>query len=106
MLIDDKVQSIYEEFRCELGLHKKDILSAQNLHKNLLDKNPFRYESPFLISAVCVYAISHNVPQQVTLEDIENISHIKKEDIVKCYNLAQESELEGFIHQKKDDYVN
>ncbi len=105
-MIDDKIQSIYEEFRCELGLHKKDVLSAQNLHKDLLDKNPFRYESPFLISAVCVYAISHNVPQQVTLEDIENISHIKKEDILKCYELALDSELEGFMHLKEDDFAN
>jgi len=105
-LIDDKVHSIYEEFRCELGLHKKDILSAQNLHNDLLDKNPFRYESPFLISAVCVYAISQNVPQRVTLEDIENISHIKKEDIVKCYKLALESKLDRFLEQKDDDYAN
>ena len=105
-MIDDKIQSIYEEFRCELGLHKKDILNAQNIHKDLLNKNPFRYESPFLISAVCVYAISHNVPQKVTLEDIENISHIKKEDIIKCYKLAMGSELKKFVQQKKDHYVN
>ena len=104
--MDDNLQSIYEEFRCELGLHKKDINSAQNLHKDLLNKNPFRYESPYLISAVCVYAISNNVPQKVTLQDIENISHIKKEDIVKCYKLALESELEGFLEQKDDDHVN
>lgn len=103
-MIDEKVQSIYEEFRCELGLHKKDINNAQKLHVDLLDKNPFRYESPFLISAMCVYAISQNVPQQVTLQDIENISHIKKEDIIKCYNLALESNLaEKFIQQKDDD---
>lgn len=104
--MDDNLQSIYEEFRCELGLHKKDIAHAQNLHKDLLNKNPFRYESPYLISAVCVYAISNNVPQKVTIQDIENISHIKKEDIVKCYKLALESELEGFLEQKDDDRVN
>ena len=103
-MIDEKTQSIYEEFRCELGLHKKDINIAQKLHMDLLDKNPFRYESPFLISAVCVYAISNNVPQQVTLQDIENISHIKKEDIIKCYNLALESKLgEEFIRPSDDE---
>ena len=105
-MIDDKVQSIYEEFRCELGLHKKDIISAQNLHKDLLEKNPFRYESPYLISAVCVYAISHNIPQRVSLEDIEKISHIKKGDILKCYKLALDSELNGFLEPKDDKYVN
>jgi len=66
MLIDKKVQAIYEEFRCELGIHTRNIIDAQNLHQNLLDKNPFRYESPFLISAVCVYAISQNIPQKIT----------------------------------------
>ena len=85
MLIDEKIQSIYEEFRCELGIHEKDIVQAQNLHRELLEKNPFRYESPFLISAVCVYAISHNIRQKVSLEDIENIVHIKRDDILKCY---------------------
>lgn len=103
-MIDEKIQSIYEEFRCELGLHKKDINHAQKLHQNLLERNPFRYESPFLISAVCVYAISHNVPQHVTLQDIENISHIKKEDIIKCYNLALETNLgEEFIQSEDEE---
>lgn len=101
--MDEKAIAIYEEFRCELGLHERDILDAQRLHRELLDKNPFRYESPYLVSAVCVYAISHMVPQEITLEDIENISHIKKDDIVKCYKLALDSELSGSIQQRDDD---
>ncbi len=103
MLIDKKVEVIYEEFRCELGIHKRNIIEAQNLHQNLLEKNPFRYESPFLISAVCLYAISQNIPQKVTLEDIENISHIKKEDIVKCYKMVLDSELSEFLQNPDDD---
>ena len=102
-LIDKKVQAIYEEFRCELGIHKRNIIDAQNLHQNLLDKNPIRYESPFLISAVCVYAISKNIPQKITLEDIENISHIKKEDIEKCYKLVLDSEFSESLQQPDDD---
>jgi len=101
--MDDKVKEIYEEFRCELGIHERDIVDAQNLHQDLLNKNPFRYESPYLISAVCVYAISHMIPQKVTLEDIENISHIKKDDIIKCYKLVLDSELSGFLQQRDDD---
>ncbi len=103
MLIDKKVETIYEEFRCELGIHKRNIIEAQNLHQNLLEKNPFRYESPFLISAVCLYAISQNIPQKVSLEDIENISHIKKEDIVKCYKMVLDSELSEFLQNPDDD---
>jgi transcription initiation factor TFIIIB Brf1 subunit/transcription initiation factor TFIIB len=102
-LIDQKVDAIYEEFRCELGIHEKDIVNSQSLHQDLLNKNPFRYESPYLLSAVCVYAISHNIPQYVTLEDIEKISHIKKEDILKCYKLVLDSELSGFLKQQDDD---
>ena len=100
---DQKVEAIYEEFRCELGIHERDMVNAQNLHQDLLNKNPFRYESPYLLSAVCVYAISHNIPQDVTLEDIEKISHIKKEDILKCYKLVLDSELSGFLQQRDDD---
>jgi len=102
-LIDKNAETIYEEFRCELGIHKRNIIEAQNLHQNLLEKNPFRYESPFLISAVCLYAISQNIPQKVSLEDIENISHIKKEDIVKCYKMVLDSELSEFLQNPDDD---
>jgi transcription initiation factor TFIIIB Brf1 subunit/transcription initiation factor TFIIB len=101
--MDEKSKEIYEEFRCELGIHEKDIVDAQNLHRDLLNRNPFRYESPYLISAVCLYAISHMIPQKVTLDDIENISHIKKDDIMKCYKLVLDSELSGFLQQRDDD---
>jgi transcription initiation factor TFIIIB Brf1 subunit/transcription initiation factor TFIIB len=101
--MDAKAEAIYEEFRCELGIHERDIIDAQNLHKDLLNKNPFRYESPYLVSAVCVYAISHMIPQKITLEEIEKISHIKKEDIVKCYKMILDSGLSEFLQQSDDD---
>ena len=104
-MIDEKIQNIYEEFRCELGIHEKDIIKAQNLHSELLDKNPFRYESPFLVSAVCVYAISKKIPQEVTLEDIENIIHIKKDDILKCYDMI-DAETTSFIQSSDDDILH
>jgi hypothetical protein len=43
------------------------------------------------------------IPQKVTIEDIENISHIKKNDIMKCYKLVLDSELSGFLQQRDDD---
>jgi transcription initiation factor TFIIIB Brf1 subunit/transcription initiation factor TFIIB len=101
--MDEKAEAIYEEFRCSLGIHERDIVDAQNLHRDLINKNPFRYESPYLISAVCVYAISHMIPQKVTLDDIENIAHIKKDDIIKCHKLVLDSELSGFLQQRDDD---
>ncbi len=38
-----------------------------------------------------------------TIEDIENISHIKKNNIMKCYKLVLDSELSGFLQQRDDD---
>ena len=102
-MIDKKIESIYEEFRCELGIHERDILDAQKLHKQLFAKNPFRYESPFLISAVCVYAISHNIPQKITLEEIEKICHIRSDDILKCYKLVLDSEIGQSLSNHDDD---
>jgi hypothetical protein len=85
--MDEKAREIYEEFRCELGIHERDIIDAQNLHRDLLNKNPFRYD----------------IPQKVTLDDIENISHIKKDDIMKCYKLVLDSELSGFLQPRDDE---
>jgi len=68
------------------------IINAENLHLELLEKNPFKYESFYLIAAVCLYTVSQRIPQKITLEDIEKLSHIKKDEIEKCYNLVLEIE--------------
>ena len=84
--------TIYKKFQEEFGVEESTIIEAENLHLELLEKNPFKYESFYLIAAVCFYAISQSMPNRVNLEDIERISHIKKDDIEKCYNLVQEVE--------------
>jgi transcription initiation factor TFIIIB Brf1 subunit/transcription initiation factor TFIIB len=91
-LNDQKIITIYKKFQEEFKIDESDIINAENLHLELLEKNPFKYESFYLIAAVCVYAISHMIPKKITLEDIEKISHIKKEEIKKCYNLVLEIE--------------
>lgn len=87
-----KTVTIYKKFQEDFKLDDSEILKAENLHLELLEKNPFRYESFYLIAAVCVYAISHVIPRNITLEDIERVSHIKKEEIEKCYNLVLDTE--------------
>jgi transcription initiation factor TFIIIB Brf1 subunit/transcription initiation factor TFIIB len=84
--------TIYKKFQEEFGMEESAIIEAENLHLELLEKNPFKYESFYLIAAVCFYAISQSMSQKVKLEDIERISHIKKDDIQKCYNLVLEIE--------------
>ncbi len=73
-------------------MDESSIIDAENLHLELLGKNPFKYESFYLIAAVCLYAVSHTSPKKITLKDIEKITHIRKEEIEKCYNLMLEVE--------------
>jgi transcription initiation factor TFIIIB Brf1 subunit/transcription initiation factor TFIIB len=87
-----KTVTIYKKFQEDFKLDDSAIINAENLHLELLEKNPFRYESFYLIAAVCIYAISHVIPKSITLEDIERVSHIKKEEIEKCYNLVLDTE--------------
>lgn len=83
---------MYKKFQEEFEIKESDIVNAENLHLELLKKIPFKYESFYLIAAVCIYAVSHTFPKKITFLDIEKISHIKKEEIEKCYNLVLETE--------------
>jgi transcription initiation factor TFIIIB Brf1 subunit/transcription initiation factor TFIIB len=87
-----KQVTIYKKFQEEFQVDESDIINAQNLHLELLEKNPFKYESFYLIAAVCIYAISQSLPQKISLEEIEKITHIKKTEIEKCYSLVLEIE--------------
>jgi len=91
-LNNQKTITIYKKFQEEFEIDESSIINAENLHLELLEKNPFKYESFYLIAAVCIYAISHVIPKSITLEDIERVSQIKKEEIEKCYNLVLEIE--------------
>lgn len=84
--------TIYKKFQDEFGLEESAIINAENMHLELLEKNPFKYESFYLLAAVCLYSISQSSPNSVSLEDIERISHIKKDEIEKCYNLVLDIE--------------
>ncbi|HUT05112.1 MAG TPA: cyclin family protein [Nitrosopumilaceae archaeon] len=89
---NQKKITIYKKFQEEFSIDESAIINAENLHLELLGKTPFKYESFYLIAAVCLYAISHSIPKKITLEDIEKVSHIKKEEIEKCYKLVLEIE--------------
>ena len=87
-----KAITIYKKFQKEFDLDDNAIINAENLHLELIEKNPFKYESFYLIAAVCLYAVSQMVSKRISLEDIEKISHIKKSEIEKCYNLILDME--------------
>ena len=87
-----KAITIYKKFQTEFGLDDTAIINAENFHLELIEKNPFKYESFYLIAAVCLYTVSQMVSKRISLEDIEKISHIKKSEIEKCYNLVLDME--------------
>ena len=87
-----KQVTIYKKFQEEFQIDESSIISAQNLHLELLEKNPFKYESFYLIAAVCLYAISQSIPQKISLDEIERVTHIKKTEIENLYNLVLEIE--------------
>lgn len=87
-----KAITIYKKFQKEFDLDDNAIINAENLHLELIEKNPFKYESFYLIAAVCLYAVSQMISKRISLEDIEKISHIKKSEIEKCYNLVLDME--------------
>lgn len=87
-----KQETIYKKFQNEFNLEESDIIKAQNLHLELLEKNPFKYESFYLIAAVCLYTMGQSIPQKISMEEIGKITHIKKTEIEKCYNLVLEIE--------------
>ncbi len=89
---NQKTITIYKKFQEEFEIDESAIINAEKLHLELLEKNPLKYESFYLIAAVCLYAISQGIPKNITLEDIERVSHIKKEEIAKCYNRVLEIE--------------
>lgn len=84
--------TIYKKFQEEFGIDDSAIINAENMHLELLEKNPFKYESFYLLAAVCLYSISQATPNKISLEEIERVSHIKKDDIEKCYNLILDIE--------------
>ena len=89
---NQKIVTIYKKFQEEFGIDESIIIDAENLHLELLEKNPFKYESFYLIAAVCLYATSQMFTKKITLEEIEKIFYIKKEEIEKCYNLMLDIE--------------
>ena len=83
--MDRKIEIIYKKFQFKLKLNQDIINYAQRLHEDLIEKNPFKYESPYLIVAICIFTVSRISEQPKTLKEIAKVSHIKEDDLKKCY---------------------
>lgn len=89
-MIDRKVGIIYKKFQFKLKLNQETIDYAQRLQEDLMDKNPFKYESPYLIVAICIFTVSRIAERPITLKEISEIVHIKEPDLIKCYEMVFE----------------
>ena len=81
-----KLEDIYHEFQSELELSQDTIDYASRLHISLIEKDLFKYESPYLISAICIFAVSCLKGKPRTLEEISKFSHIKETSLHACFD--------------------
>lgn len=88
LLIDRKIKIIYRKFQFKLKIDKDTIDYAQKLHENLIEKNPFKYESPYLMVPICIFTVSRISKMPLTLSEMAEISHIKEDDLRKCYDMV------------------
>jgi hypothetical protein len=65
--MDGKIIGIYNEFQRELKLNQDTIDYGKRLHEDLMEKNPFKYESPYLIAAICIFTVSRIAENPKTL---------------------------------------
>ena len=87
-MLDRKTEIIFKKFQFKLKLSNQIIEYSQTLFNDLLEKNSLKYESPYLLVAICIFTVSRIEEQSTSLEEIANISHIKEDDLKKCFEVV------------------
>ena len=83
---EQKIENIYREFQTKLDLNHDALDYSQRLHQDLIEKDMFRFESPFLISAICIFAVSCLKGEPLTIKKISEISHLQESSLMECYD--------------------
>lgn len=83
---EQQIESIYCQFQNRLDLTLDTLDYSQKIHQDLIEKDIFRYESPYLISAICIFAVSCLKGEPITLKEISEISHLKESSLMECYD--------------------
>lgn len=86
--MDRKTEIIFKKFQFKLKLKNPIIQYAQTLYADLLKRNSLKNESPYLLVGICIFTVSRIEEQFTTLEEIAAISHIKEEDLRKCFEMV------------------
>ena len=71
-----------------MKLNQETIDYAQRLYDDLMEKKPFKYESPYLIVAICIFTVSRISDRPIPLQEVSEIIHIKEPDLIKCYEMV------------------
>ena len=86
--MERRTEIIFKKFQFKLKLSNQIIDYAQTLYNDLLKKNSLKYESPYLLVAICIFTVSRIEEQSISLEEIAKISHIKEDDLKKCFEMV------------------
>ena len=81
-----EIQTVYQELQSELKLNQETVNCSKRLHEDLVQKALFKYESPYLIASISIYAVTCMEGQPKSLKDISIVSHIKESALRECYH--------------------
>lgn len=81
-----QIETVYQELQSELELNQDTVNYSRRLHEDLVQKSLFKYESPYLIAAISIFAVTCMKGKPKPLKDISVVSHIKENALKECYN--------------------
>lgn len=84
--MERNVEIIFKKFQFKLKLSPESITYAKKLYEDLMEKNNFKYESPYLIVAICIYTVSRIDEKQYSLQEISGVCHIKENMLKEGYD--------------------
>ena len=83
--MDRNTQIIFNKFQFKLKITPEVIQYAKKLYEDLMGKNLFKYESPYLIVAICVYTVLRIDESPKSIAEISDVCHLKEESLKEGY---------------------
>lgn len=84
--MDRNIEIIFKKFQFKLKISPESIQYAKKLYEDLMEKNLFKYESPYLIVAICVYTVLRIGESPKSVNEISDVCHLKEESLKEGYN--------------------
>ena len=83
--MDRNTEIIFKKFQFKLKINPDVIQYAKKLYQDLMEKNLFKYESPYLIVAICVYTVLRIDESPKTIKEISDVCHLKEDSLKEGY---------------------